>query len=74
MKSLKVNKYNILKVLSNENGGPNVEQVVGIAVALAVGSGLFIFGSSVFNWFNNEATESINQISLPPDKAWDLTN
>ena len=39
---------NIQTVLGNENGGPNVEQVMGIAVALAVGAGLFLFGLMYF--------------------------
>ena len=69
MKSLKIN---ILNVLNNENGGPNVEQVIGIAVALAVGSGLFLFGSTVFNWFNKDASDSVSQISTPPEDAWNM--
>ena len=69
MKGLKVN---ICNVLGNENAGPNVEQVVGIAVALAVGSGLFLFGGTVFNWFNKDASESVSQISTPPKEAWNM--
>ena len=69
MKGLKVK---IFDVLGNENAGPNVEQVIGIAVALAVGSGLFLFGGKVFHWFNEDASESVSKISTPPAEAWNM--
>ena len=72
MKKLKVNMYKALEILNNENGGPNVEQVVGIAVALAVGSGLFIFGGTVFHWFENDATKSVGEIPIPETDTWRL--
>ncbi len=52
-------------VLANENGGPNVEQVMGIAVALSVGVGLFLFGRSVYNWFNGSAGNTVSSIETP---------
>ena len=41
---------NISLVLKNECGGPNVEQIIGISVALAVGSGLFFLGKYMYQW------------------------
>lgn len=58
-------KKNITTVLGNENGGPNVEQVMGIAVALSVGVGLFLFGKSVYNWFNGSAGATVEGIETP---------
>ena len=65
-------KRKILTVLKNENGGPNVEQVMGIATALAVGAGLFLFGKSVYGWFNGSAKTTVEKISLPPNDAWTI--
>ena len=50
--------------LSNECGGPNVEQLIGIAVALAVGAGLFVFGRSVYKWFNGCAGKTVESIQV----------
>ena len=36
--------------ISGENGGPSVEQVIGIAVALIIGSALLIFGGKIQEW------------------------
>lgn len=58
-------RKSVVTVLGNENGGPNVEQVMGIAVALSVGVGLFLFGKSVFNWFNGSAGNTISNIETP---------
>ena len=51
--------------LSNECGGPHVEELIGIAVALAVGAGLFVFGRYVYSWFNGCAGKTVNGISTP---------
>lgn len=58
-------KNKILNVIMNENGGPNVEQVMGIAVSMAVGVGLFIYGEAVFDWFNGSAGTTVRGISVP---------
>lgn len=58
-------KSRVVNVLGNENGGPNVEQIMGIAVALAVGVGLFIFGGAVFDWFNGSAGATVRSIETP---------
>lgn len=65
-------KENIMAVLFNENGGPNVEQVIGIAVAFGVGAGLFLFGKSVYGWFNGSAKDTVGQISTPPNDVWTI--
>ena len=61
-----------MTVLGNENGGPNVEQLIGIAVALGVGAGLFLFGKSVYGWFNGSAKSSVDSISTPPNSVWTI--
>lgn len=57
---------NIKNTLNNEEGGPNVEEVVGIAVALSVGVGLFIFGKYVYQWYNGCAGNTVKGIQVPP--------
>ncbi len=58
--------------LANECGGPNVEQVVGIAVALGVGAGLFVFGHYVYKWFNGCAGKTVESIQVPGTNEFQL--
>ncbi len=37
-------------VLNNENGGPNLEELIGIAYSLAVGAALFTVGKAMALW------------------------
>lgn len=52
-------------ILSSNKGGPSVEALIGIAVAMAVGTGLFILGSSIIGW-NKSASKTIDYIEI----AW----
>ena len=63
-------RKNIISVLGNENGGPNVDQLIGIAVALSVGSGLFLFGTTIFDWFDGPASATVEEIGLPDEQDW----
>ena len=33
--------------LNNETGGPNVEELIGIGIGLAVGTALFLYGQAI---------------------------
>ena len=46
------------KALSNECGGPNVEQIIGIGVALGVGVGLYMLGSTMYTWLSDAGSSS----------------
>ena len=50
--------------LGNECGGPNVEQIIGISVALAVGAGLFVLGGKVYDWLGDKegARKTVNDM------------
>ena len=61
---------NVSTILNNENGGPNVETLIGIGVAMAVGSGLFLFGAYVYDWFEGPASDTISDIGLPDNSCW----
>lgn len=50
MKSL-MSRANV--ALAGETGGPSVETIIGIAVALLVGSALILFGGKLVQWINN---------------------
>ena len=49
-------------VLCNECGGPNLEELLGIAYSLGVGAGLFVVGRSMKTWLNG-AAGSVGSIS-----------
>lgn len=55
MKSL---KYCLL----NEGGGPNLEELIGIAYSLAVGASLFVVGKHMRSWLT-KAGQAVNGIS-----------
>ena len=38
--------------LAGETGGPSVETIIGIAVALLVGSALILFGGKLVSWIS----------------------
>lgn len=59
-------------VLGNENGGPNVEELIGVAVALGVGVGIFAFGRTVYGWFTGDANDTVDAISTPPNSVWTI--
>ena len=48
--------------LFNESGGPNLEELIGIAYSLAVGAALFGVGRNMRSWLNN-AGSAIGQLS-----------
>lgn len=39
--------------LAGETGGPSVETIIGIAVALLIGSALILFGGKMVDWIKN---------------------
>lgn len=43
----------IKEVLSNENGGPNVETMVGIGVALGIVAAIYSIGNSLFRYLHS---------------------
>lgn len=53
---------NLKYCLFNEGGGPNLEELIGIAYSLAVGAALFVVGKSMRNWLT-KAASSVNGIS-----------
>ena len=57
--------------LKNENGGPNLEELIGIGVGLAVGSGLYQFGEALYTWLagTNGASTEIAKIKKPGTAA-----
>lgn len=52
----------IRNVLCNECGGPNLEELLGIAYSLGVGAGLFVVGRQMKSWLEG-ASRSIGSIS-----------
>lgn len=47
----------IKNVLNNECGGPNVEQIIGIGIAILVGVALYTLADTMFEWLGNAQTE-----------------
>jgi hypothetical protein len=47
--------------ISGENGGPSVETIIGIAVALLVGVALIAFGRAMIAWIG-KAQNSVNSM------------
>lgn len=47
MKNIKERMHN---ALSNECGGPNVEQIIGIGIAIAVGVALYSLANTMYDW------------------------
>lgn len=43
-------KCRVMNALSNEGGGPSVEQIIGIGVAICVGVGLYLLGGKMYDW------------------------
>lgn len=41
------------EVLSNENGGPNLEHLIGIGVSLGVTLGLYKLAIGTYNWIGD---------------------
>ena len=52
MKNL-VSRANV--ALAGETGGPSVETIIGIAVALLIGSALILFGGKMVGWISKTA-------------------
>ena len=52
----------IKDILCNEHGGPNLEELLGIAYSLGVGTGLFAVGTAMKNWLVG-ASSSVSSIS-----------
>lgn len=46
----------INNVLNNECGGPNVEQIIGIGIAVAVGVALYRIAKTMTGWLDNAGT------------------
>lgn len=59
---MKFDIKDIKNVLCNECGGPNLEELLGIAYSLGVGAGLFVVGKSMKQWLVS-AGGSIGSIS-----------
>ena len=45
-------KEKMMNSLSNECGGPNVEQIIGIGIAIAVGVALYMLANVMYDWIN----------------------
>lgn len=43
-------------VLNNEQAGPNLEELLGIAYSLGVGVGLFAVGGAMKSWLQSAST------------------
>ena len=57
-----INKSKI--ILSNENGGPNLEHLIGIAVSMAiVGVACYIFKISVYEHIKSVEHQTKNQLA-----------
>ncbi len=65
---------NIHYTLNNENGGPNVEQVIGISASLFVGVGLFLFGRHVYRWYNGSAGNTVDGIETPNKSVFSISD
>lgn len=46
--------------ISGENGGPSVETIIGIAVALLVGVALIAFGRAMITWIGGAQNQVSN--------------
>ena len=46
--------------LKGETGGPSVETIIGIAVALLVGSALILFGNKLVQWIQGAGNNVTN--------------
>jgi hypothetical protein len=67
MKNLKERMNN---ALNNECGGPNVEQIIGIGIAIAVGVALYTLANTMYNWVNT-ASNTVNDIQTgKPDSGF----
>lgn len=54
---------NFKKAISNEYGGPSVETIIAIAVALIMGVALIAFGRMVVGWISAAQT-SVNSMEV----------
>ena len=54
---------NMRTAITGECGGPSVETIIGIAVALIMGVALIAFGRMVVGWIGN-AQESVNSMEV----------
>jgi hypothetical protein len=54
---------NMKTAIMGECGGPSVETIIGIAVALIMGVALIAFGRMVVGWIGN-AQESVNSMEV----------
>ena len=63
-------KERMQNALSNECGGPNVEQIIGIGIAIAVGVALFNLAKVMYNWITKSG-DTINSIETgTPDGSF----
>ena len=60
----------IADVLGNECGGPNVEQIIGIGIALAVGVALYAVASKMNGWLDNSGSKIENIQTGTPDYSF----
>jgi hypothetical protein len=60
----------IKNVLGNECGGPNVEQIIGIGIAVAVGVALYTLASTMSTWIDNAGNTIDNIDTGTPNDDW----
>ena len=60
----------VKNALSNDFGGPNVEQIMGIGIAIAVGVALYTLANTMYSWLGR-ASNQVNDIAIgKPDGSF----
>lgn len=56
--------------LQGEDGGPSVEQIIGISVALIVGTAFILLGTAMNSWIGG-AQEQVESLSVGGELGWE---
>ena len=57
-------KNKIKYVLCNENGGPNLESLLGIAISLALVGAAIAFKNAAYGWLKGEQRKETSMYSI----------